>query len=110
MDYWNEADAAVTICDTNGTILFMNERSQQVFETDGGKMLIGTSLFDCHPEPALTKLKELIASGRTNIYTIEKNGRKKMIYQTPWRTGGVTAGMIEISFELPDTMEHFIRK
>ncbi len=110
MDYWNEADAAVTVCDTNGTILFMNERSQQVFEADGGKMLIGTNLFDCHPEPALTKLKELISSGRTNIYTIEKNGRKKMIYQSPWRKGGVTGGMIELSFELPDTMEHFIRK
>ena len=109
MDYVSEISAAVTVCDTQGIIVYMNERSQEVFKNDGGKMLIGQSLFGCHPEPALTKLKELLASGGTNVYTIEKNGKKKIIYQSPWKVNGAAAGLVEMSFELPDVMEHFVR-
>ena len=92
MDWLKEINAAVTICDTDGIIVYMNERSAQVFESDGGKNLIGQSLFGCHPEPALTKLNELLANGSTNIYTIEKNGKKKMIYQTPLACGAGSSG------------------
>ena len=88
----------------------MNEKSEQVFKNDGGKDLIGKSLFSCHPEPALTKLKEMLADGSTNVYTIEKNGKKKIIYQTPWVNENVIEGLIEISFEIPDEMQHFVRK
>ncbi len=110
MDYLNEVNAAVTVCDMNGTIIYMNDRSGEVFQNDGGKMLIGQSLFDCHPEPALSTLKKLLATGETNIYTIEKNGRKKIIFQSPWRNNNVVGGMIEMSFELPEVMEHFVRE
>ena len=75
----------------------MNEKSEQVFKNDGGKDLIGKSLFGCHPEPALTKLKEMLADGSTNVYSIEKNGRKKIIYQTPW----VKENKIEEKFKAP---------
>ncbi len=109
MDWLKEINAAVTICDTDGIIVYMNERSAQVFESDGGKNLIGQSLFGCHPEPALTKLNELLANGSTNIYTIEKNGKKKMIYQTPWLVEQAVAGMVEVSFELPSELPHFVR-
>lgn len=110
MNYIDTVNAAVTVCDTQGTIVFMNQRSQEVFKSDGGKGLIGTSLFDCHPEPALSKVKELLRTGETNIYTIEKNGKKKIIYQSPWREKNGIGGMIEISFELPAEMNHFVRK
>ncbi len=110
MDFINGISAAVTICDKQGVIVYMNERSQEVFKNDGGKLLIGQSLFDCHPEPALTKLKELLASGGTNVYTIEKNGKKKIIYQSPWYEHNAVGGLIEMSFELPDVMEHFVRQ
>ncbi len=109
MDHLNTINAAVTVCDVHGTIVYMNERSGEVFRNDGGKALIGQSLFGCHPEPALTKLKELLASGRTNVYTIEKNGKRKIIYQSPWYEHNAVAGMIEMSFELPEVMEHFVR-
>ena len=109
MDWLKEISAAVTICDKQGTIVYMNEKSAQVFNSDGGKDLLGSSLFDCHPEPALTKLKALLSDGSTNVYTIEKNGKKKMIYQTPWRNGNIVAGLVEISFELPDEISHFVR-
>jgi transcriptional regulator with PAS, ATPase and Fis domain len=110
LDWLKEINAAVTICDNQGMIVYMNEKSEQVFENDGGKNLIGSSLFGCHPEPALTKLKEMLAQGSTNVYSIEKNGKKKIIYQTPWVNENVIKGMIEISFNIPDEMPHFIRK
>lgn len=109
MDWLQGINAAVTVCDAEGTILYMNDRSGQVFTGDGGKDLIGTNLFGCHPEPALTKLKDLLYSGSTNVYTIEKNGIRKLIYQAPWTNESVVGGMIEISIELPADMPHFIR-
>ena len=50
-----------------------------------------------------------MASGQPNIYTIEKGGVRKMIYQAHWRTGGRPAGLIEITFELPEPVPHFHR-
>lgn len=110
MDWLKEINAAVTICDKQGIIVYMNEKSEQVFENDGGKKLIGSNLLGCHPEPALTKLKEMLADGSTNVYTIEKDGKKKIIYQTPWFNENTFSGLIEISFHIPDEMPHFIRQ
>ncbi len=109
MDWLEGINAAVTVCDAEGTILYMNDRSGRVFADDGGKDLVGTSLFGCHPEPALAKLKDLLRTGSTNVYTIEKNGVRKLIYQAPWTHESVVGGMIEISIELPADMQHFIR-
>jgi transcriptional regulator with PAS, ATPase and Fis domain len=110
LDWLKEINVAVTICDNQGIIIYMNEKSEQVFKNDGGKDLIGSNLFGCHPEPALTKLKHMLTDGNTNVYTIEKKGNKKIIYQTPWVNENVIAGMVEISFNIPDEMPHFIRK
>jgi hypothetical protein len=104
-----EFPGAVTVCDRDGVILAMNDKSVRTFETDGGAALIGSSLFGCHPEPALTKVKELLAAGRPNIYTIEKNGTKKLIYQSPWYENGVYSGFVELSLEIPFEMQHFVR-
>ncbi len=90
--------------------MYMNEKSEHIFERDGGKDLIGKSVFDCHPEPASTKIKEMLSAGSTNVYTIEKNGKKKIIYQSPWRNENAVGGMIEISFEIPIEMNHFVRE
>ena len=110
MDWLKEINAAVTICDNEGIIVYMNDKSEQVFANDGGKNLIGSNLFGCHPEPALTKLKEMLADGSTNVYTIEKDGKKKIIYQSPKKKKKTFGGLIEISFNIPDEMPHFIRK
>ncbi|CUQ61167.1 Uncharacterised protein [Dorea longicatena] len=45
-----------------------------------------------------------------NAYTIEKNGVKKMIYQTAWKQDGVVGGLVEISMEIPGEMPHYMRK
>ena len=101
--------AAVTVCDAEGRIIEMNAGSRRVFAADGGDKLIGTSVLDCHPEPARSKLAGLMAGRKTNVYTIRKNGRKKLIFQAPWYKDGAYAGFVELSLEIPDGMPHFDR-
>lgn len=107
--YFDELFMAVTVCDIKGTILYMNKKSIQTFSKDGGAALIGKSLLECHPEPARRKLMELLENQKSNTYTIEKNGVKKMIHQTPWFENGKYKGLIEFSFEIPQELPHFIR-
>jgi len=100
---------AVTVCDTEGRIVEMNGKAIEVFAKDGGARLIGRNVLDCHPEPARTKLKGMLESGRTNVYTIQKNGKKKLVYQSPWSDEGRYAGFVELSVEIPWDMPHFNR-
>jgi nitrogen-specific signal transduction histidine kinase len=73
--YFEEIPGAVTVCDTRGMILYMNAKARQSFK--GGEQLIGKNLMDCHPEPARSKLADLLENPRPNSYTIEKNSVKK---------------------------------
>lgn len=109
-DWKEEVNFAITVCDNDFKVLEMNQKSARTFAKDGGKALIGTSLMDCHPEHAREKIKQLMAGAATNAYTIEKNGVKKLIYQTPWYKDGKAAGLVELSLELPAEMPHFVRK
>jgi hypothetical protein len=100
---------AITVSAADGTILEMNEKSAKTFAEDGGIGLIGSNVFDCHPEPARKKLMDLYKSHKVNIYTIEKNSQKKLIYQTPWFEKGRFAGYVELALEIPFDLPHFIR-
>ena len=102
--------AAITVCDAEGIIIYLNDRSVRGFAKDGGRDLIGQNLLDCHPEPSRTEVKDLLTSPRVNAYTIEKKGAHKLIYQAPWYTDGVFAGLVEMSLEIPADMPHFVRK
>jgi transcriptional regulator with PAS, ATPase and Fis domain len=104
-----ELPAAITVTSADGTILEMNARSRLTFAADGGSALIGESVFACHPEPALTKTRELYAAREPNHYTIEKNGQKKIVHQLPWYENGAFAGFVEISIPIPATLPHFDR-
>lgn len=108
-DWFKETAFAVTICDTDGIVVYMNEKSAKTFEKWGGKELVGKSLFGCHSDKSVSKIKELIATKGTNSYTIDKNGIKKLIYQTPWYNNGEVAGLVELSLEIPHEMPHFVR-
>ena len=105
-----EFAGAITVCDPDGVILEMNDKAVRTFQDQGGTALIGTNLLACHPEPARTKTRELLDSRRTNVYTIEKRGQKKLIYQSPWYQNGQYRGFIELSLELPAETPHFIRE
>jgi transcriptional regulator with PAS, ATPase and Fis domain len=108
-DWVEELGVAVTVTDAAGTLVAMNRKSCETFAKDGGAALIGSSVFDCHPEPARTKTRELYERREPNHYTIAKDGRKKIIHQLPLWKGGAFAGYVEISIPLPDELPHFDR-
>jgi transcriptional regulator with PAS, ATPase and Fis domain len=104
-----EFSAAITICDLDGKIVEMNNKSIETFKDDGGNQLIGKSLFSCHSESSSNIIKNLLANNSCNVYTIEKGGIKKLIYQSPWYEEGKIKGLVEISIEIPTEMQHHIR-
>ena len=104
-----EFPVAVTVTDAEGTIIEMNDRSLESFKEDGGAALLGTSVFDCHPEPSKTKTYALYESRAPNHYTIRKKGQKKIIHQIPCYKDGLFDGFVEISIPIPDELPHFDR-
>jgi PAS domain S-box-containing protein len=110
MDNWvKEIPVGFAVCDKDGVLLYMNDAATNIFASDGGKDLIGKNILNCHPEPSRSKLVDMLKDGRTNTYTIEKKGKKKMIHQTPWYEDGEYKGFVEISFIIPMDMPHFKR-
>lgn len=109
LKYFKEIPYSVTICDKDGKILEMNDKSISTFCKDG-QSLVGNNLLDCHPEPARTKLLGLLENHDVNAYTIEKNGVKKLIYQAPWFEEGEFKGYVELSMEIPFEMPHYVRQ
>jgi hypothetical protein len=109
LDWVKEFPGAVTVCDEEGIIIDMNDKAAKGFEKEGGRKLIGSSVLDCHPEPARMKTETLLAARQKNVYTIEKHGVNKLIYQSPWYCNGEYAGFVELSLEIPFEMPHFIR-
>ena len=109
-EWIKEFPAAITVCDANGIVLEMNDRAAKTFEKDGGYALVGKNLLDCHSDLSRGKVKDLLASHEKNVYSIEKNGIKKLIFQSPWyKNSGEYAGFVEISLEIPFEMPHFVR-
>lgn len=101
--------AAITVCDKDGTIIYMNAASAATFADSGGTDLLGKSLYDCHSPESGKQLQQMIATGASNTYTIQKHGKKKMIMQMPHFEGGIPAGLVEISIEIPIDMAHHNR-
>ncbi len=111
MKNWeNGVNFAITVCDAEGKVLEMNDKSAATFAKRGGRELLGRSLLELHPEPARSKLKKMLTEPFTNAYTIEKGGVRKLIYQTPWYEDGRFSGFVELSMEVPAKMPHHVRE
>ncbi len=108
-DWFRDLPFAITLCDTDGILLDMNRAAEALFQSDGGRALIGTNVLDCHPEPARRKLQDLMARQKQNIYTVEKDGKKYLVYQGPWYRQSQYAGFVELMFEIPFDLPHFVR-
>ncbi len=109
MNWTDEFKGAITVCDRDGIVVYMNEISKLQFAKYDKDGLVGKSLIDCHPEPARSRLMKMLAEPISNSYTIEKRGIRKMIHQTPWMEDGEFKGVVEISFEIPMDLPHHIR-
>jgi transcriptional regulator with PAS, ATPase and Fis domain len=101
-----EFPAGITVCDTEGIILEMNERSIEIFADDGGEQLVGTNVLDCHPEPSRSKLAEMMKTERRNIYFFEDDDERMMAFQIPWYQDGKYAGFVEMLLRVPDEIPH----
>lgn len=108
-DWHKEVNVAITVCDEEGIILYMNDKARKTFEKYGGNEIIGKNVLDCHPEPARSKLRMLMDQKIENTYTIEKNGVKKLIHQSPYFVEGEYRGFVELSIVLPNFMPNYIR-
>lgn len=108
MNWADDIDGAITVCDTEGTVLYMNKRSQETFNKEGQSM-VGKSMIPCHNERSQAIIAHMLQTGESHCYTITKKGRKKLIFQTPWRQDGKVCGLVEFSFVLPDDMPHYDR-
>ena len=95
-DWAEDIDAAVTVCDCEGTVLYMNQR-------------VGQNLMPCHNDRSKAIIRDMIENNHPHCYTISKHGQRKFIYQTPWREDGEVRGLVEISIVLPDEMPHYDR-
>jgi transcriptional regulator with PAS, ATPase and Fis domain len=109
INWAGELCVAITVSDTSGKIIYMNDKSAVTFDKNGGKELIGKNLKDCHLPESWEKILALMTSQKVNCYTIEKEGIRKLIYQAPWYESGSLSGMVELSMVIPSNMDHFIR-
>ncbi len=100
-DWLEDYPAAVTVCDDKGIIIAMNRRSMQQFRKQGGEKLIGSSLFDCHPESANTIIRKQLETQQPNIYITESTSGRRLIQQVPWYKDGVFAGLVETTSPVP---------
>ena len=100
---------AITVTNEEGIILSMNEGSAEMFKNDGGYALIGHNAITCHKEPTQSKVRKIYETQQPNIYSIQKNGKKQLIYQTPYFIDGSFSGVVEICLDMPEEVPHFNR-
>ena len=106
---FEEFAVAITVTDLDGRIVYMNSKSAEVNAKGGGKELIGKQVRECHNDRSKAIIEQLF-QGAINVYTIEKKGVRKLIYQAPWKVDGDVKGLVELSIILPESeMPHYIR-
>ena len=76
----DELDCAVTVCDTQGVVVYQNARSRAV----NGDVR-GRSMLPCHSERSRAIIARLLETGGKNVYTIEKRGRSAAWWSSRWR-------------------------
>lgn len=106
-DWAKGLDCAITVCDADCSIIYMNDRSRELYASHGN--LIGRNLIDCHGPRSREIIRRLLDTGGSNCYTIEKRGQRKLIFQSAWTQDGSVAGLVEVSIVMPEAMPHYVR-
>jgi transcriptional regulator with PAS, ATPase and Fis domain len=106
--WFDSLPGAVTVCNCDGFIIYMNQVSKDTF-SNGDDRMIGQSIYDCHSPDSVRIIQELLQTGISNSYTISKKGVRKFIHQTPFFQNGEVAGLVEFSFVIPEDLPHHNR-
>lgn len=104
-DWAKELNCAVTVSDTEGKVLYQNDKS---IKTNGN--VVGKNIFGCHNPNSQAIIRRLLSEKGSHAYTISKKGEKKLIYQTPWYENGKIGGLVEFSIVIPEEMPHYVRQ
>lgn len=108
MDFLKGINIAVTVSDKDGNVIYQNDSS---IEVNGDAR--GRNLEQCHNPKSWEMICHMMKENVSNVYTISKKGKKKLIYQTPWyeTENGTSepAGLVEFSIVLPEEMPHYLR-
>ena len=105
-----EFPGMVVVSNEAGIIVDMNESAVKWFADKGGRGLLGKSLMEVHKEASQDKIRSMMESQGSNVYTIEKNGKRMLIYQSPWYREGKLAGLVEFGLEVPAEIPHHVRE
>ena len=108
-DWYKVFPGAITVTDKDGSIIEMNDASADMFKGDGGYAIMGRNAITCHPEPTQTKVRKIYETQSQNVYSITKNDKKTLVYQTPYFIDGEFGGIVEICLDLPEEIPHFNR-
>lgn len=108
-DFFKTLEPSITVCDRNYVLIYMNEKAIASYRDAGGAALLGQDIRFCHRQASLDKMKNIMETGIPNVYTIAKNGIRKLIYQAPWKDKGSIAGIVEFSIPIPEEMPHYMR-
>ena len=109
VEWFEQLPCSVMVCDKKYKILYMNDRAAEDHFDDGGRALVGTDLMKCHPPDAQMKLREVLVSGRPNVYTTGRTRKKKLVYQCQWKKGGRVGGVVQLVIGLPRDVPHHAR-
>lgn len=114
IDFFKGISIAVTVSDKDGNVIYQNDSS---IDVNGDAR--GRNLEQCHNPKSWEMICHMLKEDVSNVYTISKKGKKKLIYQTPWYDDNgetkaengkrIPAGLVEFSIILPEEMPHFDR-
>lgn len=97
--YLENVNFSATVCDKNGVVLYQNAVAR---ERDGD--VVGKNLYGCHGKKSAEMIRYMMETGASNTYEVVRDGKRRLIHQTPWfeEPAGAVAGLIEIAMDLPD--------
>jgi transcriptional regulator with PAS, ATPase and Fis domain len=110
MEWIEKLDGSVIVSDLGGKVIYANETAEKTFVKPGEPSLHGRDLMLCHNDKSKEIIRNIMEQKVKNVYTIEKKGKKKLIYQTPWVVDGELKGLVELSLEIPFNIPHFVRE
>ncbi|MBO4763284.1 MAG: PAS domain-containing protein [Candidatus Methanomethylophilaceae archaeon] len=92
--------APVVICDLCHDIVYMNPAAAEHYGDDGGELLVGHSVMDCHSPKAremISKVVEWFKEDESHniIHTFYSESKQKDVYMVALRDGGNLIGYYE---------------
>ncbi|MBN1634262.1 MAG: diguanylate cyclase [Ignavibacteria bacterium] len=109
MDWHEYFSESIIVCDKDLTIIYLNKTALKSLSEEQRKNITGSNLLDYHNEDSNKKILGVKENLKPNVYTIEKAGKKKLIYQSLLLENNKFKGIVELSMVIPEVLLHFKR-